>query len=120
VGSALRLPQRVKELGGKFTQEFRDLADDCPVVGDVRGPGMFIGLELVKDRKEKKPATEEARSAVWSALGRGLITFTGGLGNVLKVKPPLTITNDQADKLLQIMSETIHKSTRPDLHERQD
>ena len=79
----------------------------------MRGPGLFIGLELVKNRKTKEPAKEETSRAVWSALDKGLITFTGGLGNVLKVKPPLTITDEQADRLLNIIGEIIAEANRP-------
>lgn len=108
-----RLPQRAANLGKRFTETFRRLADQYPVIGEVRGPGLFIGIELVRNRKTKEPAKEETSRAVWSALDKGLITFTGGLGNVLKVKPPLTITDGQADRLLNIVGEIIAEASRP-------
>jgi 4-aminobutyrate aminotransferase/(S)-3-amino-2-methylpropionate transaminase len=102
-----RLPQRAKELGAKFTKEFKAVAEEYPVLGDVRGPGLFIGLEFVKEAKRKQPATTEVGQAIWYALEKGLITFSGGVGNVLKVKPTLVISDEQANKLLQIMKQTI-------------
>jgi 4-aminobutyrate aminotransferase-like enzyme len=111
-----KLPERAARLGRRFTQTFQELAERHPVIGQVRGPGLFIGLELVKNRKTKEPATQEAGQAVWSALDKGLITFTGGLGNVLKVKPPLTIADEQADRLLHTMEEVIAEADRSLAH----
>ena len=107
-----KLPERAAKLGRRFTQAFQELAQRHPIIGQVRGPGLFLGLELVKDARTKEPAIEETGKAVWSALDKGLITFTGGFGNVLKVKPPLTITDEQADKLLQIIAEIVTEADR--------
>jgi 4-aminobutyrate aminotransferase/4-aminobutyrate aminotransferase/(S)-3-amino-2-methylpropionate transaminase len=107
-----RLPERAAELGQRFTQRFRELAEQHKIIGQIRGPGLFIGLELVKNPKTKQPAVDEAGKAVWSALDKGVITFTGGLGNVLKVKPPLTITDQQADKLLETMCDVVTEADR--------
>jgi len=107
-----KLPDRAATLGRKFTQTFRELAEERPILGQVRGPGLFIGLELVRDPRTKEPAIEETGKAVWSALDRGLITFTGGLGNVLKVKPPLTITDEQADRLLRTMCDVVTEADK--------
>lgn len=107
-----KLPERAAKLGQRFTQRFRELAGEHDIVGQVRGPGMFIGLELVKNPKTKQPAVDEARQVVWSALDKGIITFTGGLGNVLKVKPPLTINEQQADKLLTTICNVVAEADR--------
>lgn len=111
-----KLPERAARLGKRFTQTFQELAEQHSIIGQVRGPGLFIGLELVKNRKTKEPAIQEAGQAVWSALDKGLITFTGGLGNVLKVKPPATITDEQADRLLHIMGEVVAEANRSLTH----
>ncbi len=111
-----KLPERAARLGKKFTQTFQELAQQHSIIGQVRGPGLFIGLELVKNRKTKEPAIQEAGQVVWSALDKGLITFTGGLGNVLKVKPPVTITDEQADRLLHIMGEVVAEADRSLAH----
>ncbi len=107
-----RLPERAAQLGSRFTKEFMALAEEYPVLGEVRGPGLFIGLEFVKDPKTKEPAIAETNRAIWYALENRFITFSGGVGNVLKVKPPLTITEEQADRLLQLMKQTIIEINR--------
>jgi 4-aminobutyrate aminotransferase-like enzyme len=107
-----RVPERAAKIGERFTREFRKLAEECPIIGDIRGPGLFIGLELVKNRRTKEPAISEASRVIWSALERGLITFGGGLGNVLKVKPPVVITDEQAARLTGIMHDTLMEANR--------
>jgi 4-aminobutyrate aminotransferase-like enzyme len=66
----------------------------------VRGPGLFIGVDLVQDREQKTPATEACTRAYTYALDQGLITWFGGAGNVLKFKPPLTSSDDEIDEML--------------------
>jgi 4-aminobutyrate aminotransferase-like enzyme len=88
------LVERARVLGDRARQRFRELAGRYPVIGDVRGPGLFLGVDLVVDRDSKVPATEACARARNHALDIGLLTGFGGAGNVLKLKPPL-VTGDE-------------------------
>jgi 4-aminobutyrate aminotransferase-like enzyme len=103
-----RLAERAATLGAHATARFRELAERYEVIGDVRGPGLFIGVELVEDRAERRPATDACTAAWDHAMERGLVTWFGGAGgNVLKFKPPLTSSDDEIDRMLELCGETI-------------
>src|SRR5258708_19280540 len=79
------LAERACSLGAQATECFRQLARRFEVIGDVRGPGLFVGVDFVEDRRTKAPATAACRKAWEFALERGLLTQFGGIGrNVLK------------------------------------
>jgi 4-aminobutyrate aminotransferase-like enzyme len=101
------LAERARVLGQRAVERLSDLADRCEVVGDVRGPGLFIGVDLVTDRQSKTPASEACREAWSYALDQGLITWFGGAGNVLKFKPPLTVVEDDFEQMLDLVERTI-------------
>ncbi len=77
-----------------------------PLIGDVRGLGLFLGIELVKDRATGERATEEAEAVMYAALGRGL-SFKTTMGNILTLTPSLTITRDEMDRALDIVEQCI-------------
>ena len=90
------------------TERFGQLAKRFDVIGDVRGPGLFVGLDFVEDRRTKAPATTACRKAWEFALERGLITQFGGFGsNVLKFKPPLTTPQADFERMLEIAEDTV-------------
>jgi len=96
-----RLPERARELGERATGRLEGLRDRYACIGDVRGPGLFIGVDLVVDRETREPATEACGRAFDHALEIGLLTWFGGAGgNVLKLKPPLTISDGDFDEML--------------------
>jgi len=104
------LCERTQALGEKTTVYLRRLQEEIEIIGDVRGPGLFIGVELVEDRESKTPATERAAAFVELAKKFGVIfdlsmpEIVGGrptMRNVIKVKPPLTITDEQLDQVLE-------------------
>jgi 4-aminobutyrate aminotransferase-like enzyme len=102
-----RLADRAGTLGEQATAKFREMAERYDVIGDVRGPGLFIGIDFVKDRTTKAPATEACQEAWEYALDRGLITQFGGTGsNVLKFKPPLTVPGPEFQRMLDLVEET--------------
>jgi len=77
------------------------LMDQFQIMGDVRGPGLFIGFELVKDRVSKDPATVQASYFANRMRDKGILMSTDGpFNNVLKVKPPLVFSQHHADFLL--------------------
>ena len=102
------LTERARVLGAKAARWFQQLAERFDVIGDVRGPGLFIGVDFVEDRLTKSPATEACRKAWEFALEHGLITQFGGIGsNVLKFKPPLVTTEADFQQMLEISAETV-------------
>jgi 4-aminobutyrate aminotransferase len=76
------------------------------IVGDVRGLGLLIGIELVSDRAAKTPAATEAEKVMYRALEKGL-SFKTTFGNVLTLTPPLTVTQAQMDRALDIIDECL-------------
>lgn len=85
------LVERARLLGEQATRHFRGLSERYDVIGDVRGPGLFIGVDFVTDRRTKAPATAACELAWERAIDLGMIVQFGGSGaNVLKFKPPLT------------------------------
>ncbi len=76
------------------------------MIGDVRGPGLFVGIDFVEDRATKLPATRACRKAWGFALEHGMITQFGGIGsNVLKFKPPLTTPQADFKHMLEIVGD---------------
>ena len=72
------------------------------MIGDVRGSGLFIGIELVRDRETREPAPEAARHLADTAAERGVLLSTDGpFHNVMKIKPPLVFSADDADRLVE-------------------
>ena len=88
----------------------KDLQKDFPVIGDVRGRGLMLGLELVKDRKTKEPAANEAALLMELSKGEGLLIGKGGLyGNVIRIAPSLGISRSEADELVTKLKASFQK-----------
>ncbi|UCF94456.1 MAG: aspartate aminotransferase family protein [Desulfobacterales bacterium] len=101
-----RLAEHARQLGRYSLERLQAMQARHPLIGDVRGLGLFLGIELVKDRKTRERATEEAESIMYSALSRGL-SFKLNMGNVIALTPALTITQEEMDKALDIIEECI-------------
>ena len=102
------LPVRARRQGSWLIRRLRDMQARKPIISDVRGLGMMIGLELVKDRDSGEPATEEAAHVAQAALEAGVILLRGGpQGNVLSITPPLVITRRQLAFALEVLEESI-------------
>lgn len=94
-------------VGGYLKGALLELQEKHRLIGDVRGMGLMLGIELVKDRKTKEPAAEELLKVMDLAKDRGLLLGKGGMaGNVLRIKPPLCITMDQAETIIGILDES--------------
>jgi 4-aminobutyrate aminotransferase-like enzyme len=103
-----RLPERARALGRRARARLEPLRDRYECIGDVRGPGLFIGIDLVRDRTTREPATKACARGFDHALDIGLLTWFGGPGgNVLKLKPPLTISDDDFEELLNRVEDVI-------------
>jgi len=106
------LIERAQRLGAQATARLREMQEKYELIGDVRGPGLMIGVELVKDRKTKEPAREEAHEFVTEGLKRGVIfgeSKYNRLGNVVKFKPPLVTTEAQLSLALDVFEEIVKK-----------
>ena len=98
------LQQNCLEVGGYLLDGFRGLMAKHDIIGDVRGKGLMTGIELVKDRGTKEPATE-ACVRVWErAKTLGLLIGKGGFfGNVLRIKPPMCLTRPDVDFMIDVL-----------------
>ncbi len=102
-----RVWDRAAELGEYWLRGLRQLQDKHALIGDVRGKGLLIGVELVKNRKTKEPAAGESQKLKFEAAKRGLIlpAGMGYLSNTIRMCPSAVMTYEQIDKSLQIMDE---------------
>ena len=95
-------------VGNHFIEGLRSLAEQHELIGDVRGNGFFVGLELVTDRTEKTPAAAEAKRLVENLRENGLLTSTTGPNrNVIKLRCPMVLTQDDADFALGLVDESL-------------
>lgn len=101
-----RLADHAAQLGRIVLERLRAMKAKYPIIGDVRGLGLFLGIELVKDRATRQRATEEAEAVMYAALSRGL-SFKLTMGNIITLTPALTITRAEMDKALDILETSI-------------
>jgi 4-aminobutyrate aminotransferase-like enzyme/Ser/Thr protein kinase RdoA (MazF antagonist) len=96
------LQARAVAVGGRLRSGLASLGARFPVVGDVRGLGLFLGVELVLDRETLEPAARQADYVVNRLRDRGILVSTDGpFHNVLKIKPPLQFADGDADRLVE-------------------
>jgi 4-aminobutyrate aminotransferase-like enzyme len=106
------LPGRATELGAYAMAKLRDIQKQNPMLGDVRGLGLMIGVELVKDDK-KTPAPAEAEAIRDALLREGVLVGVGGVyGNVIRFQPPLVITRQQIDRAIGAFNGALDEVTR--------
>jgi 4-aminobutyrate aminotransferase-like enzyme/Ser/Thr protein kinase RdoA (MazF antagonist) len=99
------LQENARMTGEYLLAGLRDLATRHPWIGDVRGCGLFLGIELVRDRDTREPAAAEASQLVDRMKDLGVLLSTDGpLHNVIKIKPPMVFGRQDADMLLQKLS----------------
>jgi 4-aminobutyrate aminotransferase len=103
-----RLMDNAQEVGSHFRQGLEALKEKHIVIGDVRGMGLMQGIELVKDRQSKEPATEATNLVMERARANGLLVGRGGLhGNVIRMSPPLNISKADVDEALSALDNSI-------------
>jgi 4-aminobutyrate aminotransferase-like enzyme len=105
-----RLPDNAVHMGELLLAGLRSLQDSFPILGDVRGRGLFLGFEMVKDHATLEPAAFEASALVNRMKQEGVLLSTDGpLRNVVKIKPPLVFSSADAefflDRLARVLSE---------------
>ena len=96
------LIENAKEIGGYALGRLRSMMDRHEIIGNVRGLGLIIGVEVVRNRETRERATDEAEQIMYSALAKGL-SFKLSMGNILTLTPPLTITKAEMDKALDVL-----------------
>jgi alanine-glyoxylate transaminase/(R)-3-amino-2-methylpropionate-pyruvate transaminase len=102
------LQQNSLEIGAYLTAGFHKLAAKHSIIGEVRGKGLMLGVELVKDRTTKEPAKDECAAVFETCKGLGLLIGKGGLfGNTLRIKPPMCIHQADADFMLDVIDEAL-------------
>jgi 4-aminobutyrate aminotransferase-like enzyme len=103
-----RIPERAARMGALLTRGLRAFQAEYPQIGDVRGPGLFIGVEMVRDPVTQEPAPAEAKRIVEEAWKRGVILATASaLPNVLKFKPPLIIEEAEVETVLSVLADCL-------------
>jgi 4-aminobutyrate aminotransferase/(S)-3-amino-2-methylpropionate transaminase len=99
---------KAQTLGEKLRKRFDELQARFEIIGDVRGKGPMLALELVRDRVTKEPATDEAKALVKTCFEKGLLLLScGTFGNVIRTLMPLTITDDQLERGLAILADCL-------------
>ena len=104
------MPGKSAKQGAKMAKRLKGIMEKSPIVGDVRVMGSFIGVELVKDKKTKEPHIEGAGQVQGVCLENGVfygVSNMAGYGNVIKIKAPFVITDEQIDKALDVLEAAI-------------
>ena len=108
-----RLPEKAYRKGEYIMKRLNEMKEKYEIIGDVRGKGLMIGIELVKDRKNKIPAIGETEKIRDLCREKGLLIGSGGVkGCTLRIQPPLIIENEQIDKALNILDESLKEVIR--------
>ncbi len=102
------LVERAALMGARLQDGLRALAAAHPIIGDVRGRGLMVGIELVTSRETREPATKDAARLVYRCFELGLLViYCGAAGNVIEMTPPLTIDERDIDDALAILDEAL-------------
>jgi len=108
------LLSRAEQIGKRILEKFKEFQEHHPVVGDVRGLGAMVGMELVVDRKTKEPATAFTKQLVNRCREKGLLMISAGThSNIIRPLMPLVITDDQLGKGLSIIEDVLNEINRP-------
>ncbi|MHC4885384.1 MAG: aspartate aminotransferase family protein, partial [Planctomycetota bacterium] len=103
-----RLAQRAVDLSPKLKARLLGMQEKCRYLGDVRGRGLIFGLEFVKDKVTKEPAPELIRPLIDACAAKGLLIGSVGIhGNVIRVAPPLVMTEDELNESCDVMEEVL-------------
>jgi len=102
-----KLPQNATVRGNELMTSLINFKEKYPLVGDVRGKGLMIGIELIKD-KNKTPAPQEAGHIRQLCREAGILVGVGGVfGNVVRLQPPLVLTSEEVQRVLEVLDKTL-------------
>jgi 4-aminobutyrate aminotransferase/(S)-3-amino-2-methylpropionate transaminase len=103
-----KLPERAARIGSVAEERMRTWAAENELIGDVRGLGAMMGMELVRDRKSREPADTQTATIIATAREKGLIALRCGVHhNVIRTLMPLTIPDDQLEEGLDILGASL-------------
>ena len=103
-----QLQARAQSVGTRLADGLRALSARHELIGDVRGAGLFLGVELVRDRQTREPATAEAADLINRMKDRGVLLSTDGpFENVLKIKPPMVLTEADVDMVVRLLDDEL-------------
>ena len=114
-----KIPENAAKQGKKISSFIKDLSEEIPQIGDVRGPGLFIGVEFVKDPETREPYSDLLEKMIhigWKNgifFGEGMqIMSTAGyyIQNILKIKPPLIINDNETDRICELFEKTLREA----------
>jgi alanine-glyoxylate transaminase/(R)-3-amino-2-methylpropionate-pyruvate transaminase len=102
------IQENARQVGSYLNERLLELQQKQPLIGEVRGLGLMLGVELVRDRESKEPADTETFEVLELAKERGLLLGKCGLhGNTLRIQPPMCITKDDADFIIDCLDEVL-------------
>jgi L-2,4-diaminobutyrate transaminase len=107
-----KLAENAAETGAYFLKQMKDAVADLPIVGEVRGSGMLLAIELVAGRQAKVPFSPDLKVAAQIAVAmraRGLIARALPVGNILGFAPPLVATKGDIDSMVSITAAAVHE-----------
>ena len=105
--------EKAAKLGAHLRKRMDELKESHKIVGDVRGQGMMLGIELVRDRATKEPASQEILTVMEVCREEGLLIGKGGLdNNVIRLQPPLELTDAQIDQAYSILDGAFAKAEK--------
>jgi 4-aminobutyrate aminotransferase-like enzyme len=103
-----KLEQNALRIGALMKNRLEQIKEKCPYVGDVRGRGLVMGVELVKDKQTTEPAPDLTKKLIDVAAQNGLLIGSVGIfGNVIRVAPPLVISEDEAVESLDLFEKSL-------------
>ncbi len=110
------IQENAHRVGSHLKSRLFELQERQSLIGEVRGLGLMLGVELVRNRASKEPATAETAEVLERCKERGLLIGKGGLfGNVLRIKPPMCLLRDDADFLVDCLDEVLSGLTGPQM-----
>src|SRR3989339_1370502 len=102
-----KLVENAAKRGQQLMARLRKTQEACRLVGDVRGKGLMVGIELVKDA-QKTPAAEQAKAVRWMCLEKGMLVGLGGsLANVIRLQPPLTMNEAEIERVADVLDSVL-------------
>jgi 4-aminobutyrate aminotransferase-like enzyme len=107
------IQQRAKDVGGYFKSKLLELQDKFALIGDIRGMGLLLAIELVEDRKTKQPATERAKRVVERLKTRRvLVGKSGSAWNTIRFAPPMCVSKVDVDYVIDALDLSLAEVAR--------